>query len=66
MSLEKGSAAEAADFYKNEVPKSGWKNTEALNMSGNTILEFKKDGRELMVVIRDVGGPLIITVALKK
>lgn len=49
-------AAKVADEYKAQMKKAGWEEKISAGMSGATMLEYAKDGRDLMVHITGEAG----------
>ena len=66
LAIKNSSMADVVAFYKAEITKGGWNKEDEVNNQGNTILGYKKDGQELMAVIRDAGEALIVTLTFEK
>jgi hypothetical protein len=59
-------AEQISKYYKTEMLKGGWEQTDDVNIQGNIALEFEKDDLTLSVFIQNPGGMYFVTVALEK
>lgn len=64
MLTTKDSMDKVASFYKEKMKGSGWSEEFSMDMGGQTVLVFEKDGRSLNIAAMPLGGETRITLAV--
>jgi hypothetical protein len=61
----KDTASAVADFYKRELPASGWKIEQTMNTGGATVMAAKKDTRTIGIYIVESEGTVSVTIGVE-
>ena len=66
LAIKNCSLADAVSYYQTGISDSGWNKEEEITSGGNVIMGYTKGDQELMVVVRDAGEALVVTLTLEK